>query len=149
MKYGLSGRGVMELDEALEPFETALNLKNIYDESFHKVLHESALASLSVSFRFCTQCQDMYRTNRVFCQYCGFPFLKRCSSCKITEAKIREIEENDPIGSTLECNCPDCTPNDTLILYAVSWEGFLCELHSFGFIDKNDGLYSFYTTPSV
>lgn len=137
MNNGLSKKAVSDIDRGIRGIGYDVPLEEVYDRVFHDVLHKSPLASLAIPLKFCKTCQEMKRTKRVFCPKCGWPFIKSCDTCKITEATIKRIvKRREAVVCALECNCPDCIPNDTIIINVISWEGFICQLHMFGYTER-------------
>lgn len=137
MNNGLSKKAVGDIDRAIRRLGYNVPLEEVYDRVYHDVLHKSPLASLAVPLKFCKKCKEMKITKRVFCPVCGWPFIKGCDTCSITEAVINQIvKRHEAVTCPLECNCPDCIPNNTIIINTISWEGFICQLHMFGYTER-------------
>lgn len=136
IKNGFGSSTMEELDDVLEGIGKQADLRAIYDNGSQFVLHNSPMMKLAVPIRFCWKCHTMVRTKRVFCS-CNNPFIKCCTNCGITERMIKEVIQSGNVKNcTLECNCPDATPDNTLILNCVSWEGLICEYHMSGLCDR-------------
>lgn len=137
MKKGFSNSDIEELSYIVEAYTKAIDLKTIYDAAYHTVLNDTAIAKLSIPIRYCMECQEVYHTDRIFCEKCGFNFIKRCDFCGITENQISNIQRNGGcIRCDKRCKCPTSTPNDTISLHGASVEGFICSLHEHGFTDS-------------
>lgn len=136
IKKGFGSSTMEELDDVLEGIDKPADLKSLFDYCCQFVLRNSAMMKLAVPIRVCWRCRTMVRTKRVFCK-CNNPFIKCCSNCGITERMIKEVLQSGNVENcTLECNCPDATPDNTLFLNCISWEGLICEYHMSGLCDR-------------
>lgn len=135
--HGFSRKDINRLSSIYTKLNGKVDLNEVYEKSSTSILHNSCMAQMAVPIKYCKKCQKMMLTKRVFCEICQEePLIKYCKGCGITKGQIDSIiASGKQSDCTLECNCPDVTPDGNVILHSLTCEGLICEFHRYTFCD--------------
>lgn len=135
--HGFSKNDVDRLSSISKKLKANVDFNGIFERSKSTILHKSCMGQMAVPIRYCKKCKKMVLTKRVFCELCrDEPLIKYCKCCGITKETIDGIiASGKQKECTLECNCPDVTPDGNIILHSITCEGLICEFHRYGFCD--------------
>ena len=135
LEEGTSEKRVLLQKQCLQQYEGCPDVSRIYKETLHAIEHESPLSLLSIPFVYCDNCDEIYMTDKVFCEECGKAFIKSCKYHHISDSHIQSVPFHERQNCSLRCNCSDAIPN-TPIFYGASIEGYICMLIAFGYTNS-------------